>query len=401
MSKTLLISYLYPWPKYIGGSSRTLNFCKFFKATGAVDLAYFYKQDNAENCTPLFESEHFLKREEYPQGTLKRIGVLSRGIPYPLSTFGEESQRRFNNFVEEKDYDFIIARYIRSVPGLDRLPKKYMERTIIDLDDVLSGSLYESLFYRNEGFIKRWKRFFNKAALRRYERKCREFGACLFCSENDKKLVFGETQYDNIYVIPNIYENSTFDEFNFGDGTRNGNKLVFVGALSYVANVEGVVWFIEKVYPEVKKRYRDMELSIVGQQPGEEIKRICKDANGVELFPDVPDVRRYYKEAFAVVVPLLNGGGTRIKILEGALAERVIFSTPKGAEGLSFEDKKEILLFDGAKEFCEKYERIRNEAVYREVVQNAKKRVQMSYSWGNFCEGMKRVVREMRMRSRD
>jgi hypothetical protein len=395
VTKTLLISHLYPWPKYIGGNSRTFHFYSFFKETGSVDLAYFYKDIDAKKYTSLFKNEYILKRKEYPKGMLKRIGKLSQGIPYPLSTFTKEDHKKLIKLIKQKDYDYIIARYIKSVPGLDKLSKKYIQRVIVDLDDILSGSLYETFFDSRRGLIKRGKRYFNKVVLKRYERSCRRFGACLLCSEEDKKKVFGKNESSNIYVIPNIYNNSSFDEFPFSSGFQNRNNLLFIGALSYLPNVEGLKWFIKKIFPEIKKSYQDMKLSVVGHKPVEEIISICKNTNGIELFPDVPDVKEYYKKAFVVIVPLLNGGGTRIKILEAALAERVIFSTPKGAEGLSLDAKKEVFLFKNAKEFCEQYKDLLGKGKYNEVCKNAKNKVKSIYSWENFERKMKIVINSM------
>ena len=51
------------------------------------------------------------------------------------------------------------------------------------------------------------------------------------------------------------------------------------------------------------------------------------------------------------IVPLLAGGGTRLKILEAAASGVPVVSTPVGAEGLDFERGSEILIARGAEEF--------------------------------------------------
>jgi len=67
-------------------------------------------------------------------------------------------------------------------------------------------------------------------------------------------------------------------------------------------------------------------------------RRTCRHHPGVELYPDVPDVGPYYEKCGAVVVPLLAGGGTRIKILEAAITGASRISTPLGAYGLGCGD---------------------------------------------------------------
>jgi hypothetical protein len=396
MTKTLIISWLYPWPKYVGGSSRTLNFCQFFKENGSVDLVYSYKDYNAEKYKFLFRNEYFLKRDEYPLGAFDRIAMLSKGIPYPLSTYKKGEQKKLIKIIEENDYDFIIARYIKSVPGINQISKKYIQRTIIDLDDILSGSLYETFFDANLGLLKRFKRSFNKIVLKKYENNCRKFGVCLLCSNFEKKIVFGERKFHNVFVVPNIFSDNTFNEYKFGDGTKNRNNLIFIGSLCYPPNIEGLKWFVKEIFPEARKNFKDIKLSIVGHEPNEEIQTLCKTTDGIDLFPNVPDVKEYYKKSNAIIVPILNGGGTRIKILEGALAERVIFSTSKGAEGLELKDKRDILIFNSSKEFCDKYKLVMDDNVYREICKNAKTSVQMAYSWINFRQNMNMVVKKIK-----
>ena len=65
---------------------------------------------------------------------------------------------------------------------------------------------------------------------------------------------------------------------------------------------------------------------------------------GVHVTGTVPDVRPYYREALAAIVPLRTGGGTRLKILEAMAASVPVVSTPLGAEGLDVTPGRDILI---------------------------------------------------------
>jgi polysaccharide biosynthesis protein PslH len=67
---------------------------------------------------------------------------------------------------------------------------------------------------------------------------------------------------------------------------------------------------------------------------------------GVDVTGTVPDVRPYYRDALASIVPLRTGGGTRLKILEAMAAGVPVVSSPLGAEGLMVEHGANILLAD-------------------------------------------------------
>ncbi len=392
MTRTLIVSWQYPWPKSFGGSLRTFNFYRFFKEMGPVDIVYSVLPQNAEVYRSVFENEYFLQRENFPQNNIEKILRITKNIPYPLSAFPETEQMTFSTLIEENDYDFIVARYIKSVPGLDKLSNKYMRRSIIDFDDMLSGSLYDTLFSRKKNLVAQCYRKLNRALLKKFEQGCSKFGASLFCSETDRRAFSGYKKLKNIFVVPNIFNDNTFHDFEFGDGALKENNLLFIGSLSYSANIEGLKWFIKKIFPQAKKQFDNLKLSVVGHRPTDEIRILCKNTYNVDLFPDVPDVKEYYQNCFAVIVPILSGGGTRIKILEAALAKRGILSTPKGAEGLDMDDENEILIFQNAKEFCEKYSRLLNKSKYNELCRNAEMKVKTVYSWDNFHKKMDVVI---------
>jgi glycosyltransferase involved in cell wall biosynthesis len=73
----------------------------------------------------------------------------------------------------------------------------------------------------------------------------------------------------------------------------------------------------------------------------------------VEYLGYVRDLDGLYANTRVVCCPMLNGGGTRVKLIEAAAYARPMVSTHIGAEGLDFEDGKEILLRDDDESFAE------------------------------------------------
>jgi glycosyltransferase involved in cell wall biosynthesis len=60
----------------------------------------------------------------------------------------------------------------------------------------------------------------------------------------------------------------------------------------------------------------------------------------------VGDLAPWYRSARVVCCPIYHGSGTRVKIIEAAAHAKAIVSTRLGAEGLEFEDGREIMLRD-------------------------------------------------------
>ena len=121
---------------------------------------------------------------------------------------------------------------------------------------------------------------------------------------------------------------------------RRANRIVFVGSMDYHANIDGVVDFAREVWPAVHERNPELVFTIVGRDPAAEVRQLAT-IRGIEVTGTVADVRPYYREAVASIVPLKVGGGSRLKILEAMAAGVAVVSTTLGAEGLDVQHGRE------------------------------------------------------------
>jgi glycosyltransferase involved in cell wall biosynthesis len=392
MKKTLLICEKYPLPEQFGGGMRTMNFVRFFSAFSQVDIAYQTASPGLKGEDTPFTKEYLLKRNDFPRTNGQHFGRALRGIPYPAVEYSNESRKLLTSLILSGEYDYIFFRHLRAVGNLVNLISNNSRKVILDFDDLLSGSLYELQFYRTRNMGKKLLRFLNRLQLWKYELKCQDVGAALFCSKVDSKKIAGKNGKRNVFVVPNVYDQDGFHNYAFGDGYEKGNILLFLGSLDYEPNIEGLKWFLKTIYEEFRKRYADCSLMIVGKAPTPEVLKLTGGHDAVAVYADVPDVKEYYKRCRAMVVPLLSGGGTRIKILEAALAERPVLSTPIGAQGLDLENEKEIFLFRNAGEFCSGFEKLSDRPTYSFIASNFQKAVALKYSREVFNASMRTVV---------
>jgi glycosyltransferase involved in cell wall biosynthesis len=394
MKNSLLICRVYPLPENLGTSIRTMNFVRFFQNYGTVDIAYSYQSTREQVANSPFSNE-FLLNNASTSFEKRLINGFIKGVPVPVHDFHNASKRLLLAHIRANDYDYIFVRYIANTGILFKLETKYRARSIIDFDDILSGSLYDTKFGSVKGTLKKIILALNRQRLRYYEKKCLNFGASLFCSGRDSARLTAKHQKARSFVVPNIYANESFKDYDFEDGFKKANILLFVGTLNYRPNIHGLEWFIESVFPSFKKEYPDAKLLVVGLCPTDAIKKLCEAGDGIELYSDVPDIKEYYRQCRALVVPLLSGSGTRIKILEAALANTPVLSTPTGAEGLELVDGTDLLLFGTARDFCTKYSRLLNRDKYNSLTRNARKAVQSHYSTQRFNHVMAQVLRKI------
>ncbi len=180
-------------------------------------------------------------------------------------------------------------------------------------------------------------------------RVCRSFDHILTVSEEDQQTIRYEFGIDHVSTIPTGVDTDSFCPS--GNDSQPG-RLAFVGSMDWDPNEDGVVWFLESIYPLIRQAVPNASFVVVGRNPSSRLRAIAAKTPGVELTGRVPDVRPYLSRAEVVVVPLRIGGGTRIKIPEAMAMGKAVVSTPIGAEGLHFHNNHEICLAEHPEDFA-------------------------------------------------
>jgi glycosyltransferase involved in cell wall biosynthesis len=125
-------------------------------------------------------------------------------------------------------------------------------------------------------------------------------------------------------------------------------SVLLIGAWDYGPNHAGLVWFLDEIRPKLPTGAR---ITIAGSGADEPLKAKIIAA-GARFVDTPPDLTSLYAEHGVVVVPVLQGSGTRGKILEALAHERVVVTTTKGPEGLELAEGEGIVVADGAEPFA-------------------------------------------------
>src|SRR5699024_877262 len=124
--------------------------------------------------------------------------------------------------------------------------------------------------------------------------------------------------------------------FTASEVTAEPYTMVFTGALSYVPNYDGMIYFLEEIFPIIKKVILQAKIYIVGSRPPKKLKKYQSKSVIVTGFVD--DVRPYVDQASVFVVPLKMGSGTRLKVVEALSMKKPVVSTSIGSEGIEVSD---------------------------------------------------------------
>ncbi len=134
----------------------------------------------------------------------------------------------------------------------------------------------------------------------------------------------------------------------------DGRTVLFVGAFGYRPNIDGVLWFVREVWPQVRARSANPpRLRLVGRDPPEVIRALHSPADGLEVVGPVDELAAAYAEATLAIAPLHTGAGTRLKLVEAAAHRLPVVTTTLAARGLAFVGPETAWLADQPTPFAD------------------------------------------------
>ena len=149
--------------------------------------------------------------------------------------------------------------------------------------------------------------------------------------------------------------------------------VVFTGSMDWAANIDGIGFFLDNVWPTVVRQVPAARFVIVGRNPPSALVDVGRAAANVHFTGFVDDVRPYVSRAHVFVIPLRVGGGTRIKAFEAMAMGCPVMSTTIGIEGLDVCDRVHYICCDtAADQSAAIVEMLRNLEMRRGLAQRAR-----------------------------
>lgn len=350
-----------PFPPDGGDKIRIMNLVRLLAEHYEIDLVA-YEAIARGDGKPLASAPagcrvHSVPRRDYKKTSLRLRSVLLRRNNSLLSHTDLHFSDVIRRLSSERAYDYIVVTH--SFMGhLLPLLRKLQPRAVLVTDTHNFETRLSREFALTQGTWLR-KRYFLLASRwnKRLEKRiCKQTDILLATSEPDAEQ-FARLSPRNkrkVQVIPNFLDSAQYETAVSDEGASPlAPAVVLPGTMSYYPNVNGALYFHEHIYPALKKRIPNIRWYIVGKDCPPEIAAIADKDSSIAITGYVPDVGVYVRQASVVIVPLLEGGGTRLKILEAWAYGRPVVSTSKGAEGISYTDGRDICIADEPQAFTE------------------------------------------------
>lgn len=167
--------------------------------------------------------------------------------------------------------------------------------------------------------------------------------------------------------------------------------VMFHGIYTYLPNKEAIDLITNYIAPEIGKLYPHVKFIIAGKDVP------CMERYNVRYIGFVDNLHSLLNASHIAIVPLLKGGGTKMKILDYLSDGLPIVTTKKGIEGIEAEDGKHAIIVNAVdKEFVKAIEYlIENEDERKRLGRNARILAEKKYDWDNTGKLLNRLYSDL------
>lgn len=271
----------------------------------------------------------------------------------------DSMKRALEQILSEQEFDIVQVESIHLMAYLPIIRAARNQPLVICDWHNIESELLQRYSERESGLLRKAYAGRTARLMGEFERRAmREFDAHVVVSERDAARLRALNPDARIFVIENGVDTAYYSDAQIENagaarsGAPTRNRIVFVGSMDYHANIDGAINFAREVWPRLHDRQTDLVFTIVGRDPAPEVRELA-GFPGIEVTGTVADVRPFYREAIAAIVPLNVGGGSRLKILEAMAAGIPVVSTTLGAEGLEVQPGANILIADTSEQLVE------------------------------------------------
>lgn len=407
--KVLWLSHLIPYPPKAGVSLRSYHLIKQLAERCELDLLAFNQRDlmggfyddieqgltearadMSQFCNILDIVD--IPSDKLPQGNkLLALKSLFTRAPYNINWLKSSAFRRaLKKALAENQYDLVHLDTISFVAHMDLLAGQNLALDHHNIESHMllrraekEGNRLKAWYFRQEGL-----------RLQRYEERfCPRMQVNITCSQEDshrlKQIVPGAVTAE----IPNGVDIGYFMPQPTTEATPT--RLVFVGTLSWYPNAEAVQYIADN-WRELKQLQPDLSIDIIGAHPPKSIVELSQQDPSFKVHGFVDDIRPFIAQAGIYVCPIMDGGGTKLKLLDAFAMGKAVLAHPIACEGLKVREGENVLLANSDGAFISGIQQLIGDRALRQRLElGARKLAEAEYGYDAIGEKLHGLYEEI------
>jgi len=383
----LFITTQFPYPLDNGGKIGGLNGIRvvekyysttvlsFTEVPGLIDegLKYFSEiLPNVKFIKPVVHDIHIQKNP------YKLFSVMfnnyTKNVPYVSIKFeNREMYKCIDKCLSEEFYDVIFIDYLNMYIYADYIRKKYKDKfsKLIFKDHNIEYQIFEQESLKSSG-IKKIILYLEYKRTKKYEINAIKKSDIVYSVCENNTNHFKEYNCNAFTMLPTVEIETK---------KRNQNSkldLLYIGNLSWKPNMSGLQWFIDKVWPLIISKRASSTIDIIG---GGIHDNPFSQISGVNFRGYIKDISDIYEKYKIFIVPLFEGSGIRIKILDAFNNDIVVVSTSMACETIGVSSYSELIIADDPFSFSDAIlSLLQDESERIRISNNAKSFLMKKYS---------------------
>lgn len=259
--------------------------------------------------------------------------------------YSEDFAGRVKQILAEFQPEIVWLESLFMVPYIKLIRAESNAKVILRAHNV-EHMIWERMAENSRSFAKKKYLHFLAKRLKKFELKAiTEVDAIAAITEDDASF-FSNHSSATVQLVPIGIDPSEFER---SDPTQP-LTLFHLGDMNWEPNSEAVQFLVNEVWPRVIANCPEAVCHLAGRNMPQEL--ISRSGSGLSIQGEIADAKAFFNEHTIMILPLLSGGGMRVKMLEAMAMGKIILTTSVGAEGIGGVDGEHYLIADSPEAFA-------------------------------------------------
>lgn len=393
MKKILFLTHQIPFPAVSGGLFKTAKLIEFLAEFNHVEVVVTDAKVTLENVNKFITQSKIKSLTRFPVDRKRNFAnyLLSLLQEIPLSVYRNYSKSCKKEIVS-RGHEFEII-FVDHFLMFQFVPDNFKGMVILhehNAEYVLWWRYSELL---TNPFLKVLVKI-EAMRIRHYEKKIGDKASVIICSPNDQ-IALRKIGLATEKFVSTLHLGDTqlleLDPILF---SQTKKKILFIGTLTWAANIDGLKWFLDTVWPEIFPTDAQIELSIVGKCDNQDIFLKWRDHPQIKWLGFVEDLNSAYQDSRLFIAPLRFGSGIKVKVVNALYRGLPVVTTPIGVEGLAVCHEEHLMISQDAKQMTKNIlDLLEDKTQWSKLAKESRAYSHQHLSWEKVLAPIKNVIR--------